>query len=192
MSGDAASSLRLFFALWPQEEVRKQLTRLAIKIADQHGGRCVRSENLHLTLAFIGQVDSGIVPVLRQAGSAVHRTSFNLLLDKLHYWGKDGIISAGISQPCSELAALAQDLREQFSAAGIRYDTVKFVPHVTLVRNAKREPEQKHFPETIPPVAWTAARWSLVQSRLTPHGPVYQSLADWVLASQDSDEHHRA
>ncbi len=192
MSGDTASSLRLFFALWPQEEVRKQLTRLARKIADQHGGRCVRSENLHLTLAFIGQVDSSIVPILRQAGSAVHRTSFNLLLDKLHYWGKDGIISAGISQNCSELAALVQDLREKFAAAGIRYDTVKFVPHVTLVRNAKREPEQKHFPETIPPVAWTAARWSLVQSRLTPHGPVYQSLADWVLASQDSDEHHRA
>ncbi|WP_396956393.1 hypothetical protein [Nitrosomonas sp.] len=32
----------------------------------------------------------------------------------------------------------------------------------------------------------------MLQSRLTPHGPVYQSLADWVLASQDSDEHHRA
>lgn len=189
---DAASSVRLFFALWPQEEVRKQLARLARRLADQCGGRCVRPENLHLTLAFIGQVDSSIVPVLRQAGSAIRHTSFDLLLDRLHYWKKGSIISAGISQPCHELVVLVQDFRDQFSAAGIRYNTVKFVPHVTLVRNVKQEPEQEHFPETIPPIAWTAARWSLVQSRLTPHGPIYQSLADWVLASQDSDEHHRA
>jgi len=191
MSG-VAPSVRLFFALWPQKKVRKQLGSLARGIADQYGGRCVRPENLHLTLAFIGQVDSSIVPVLRQAGSAIHHTSFDLLLDRLHYWKKGYIISAGISQPCHELVVLVQNLRDQFSAAGICCDTVKFVPHVTLVRNAKQEPEQEHFPETIPPIAWTATRWSLVQSRLTPHGPIYQSLADWVLASQDSDEHHRA
>lgn len=188
---DVASSVRLFFALWPQEEVRKQLARLARRMADQCGGRCMRPENLHLTLAFIGQVDSSIVPVLSQAGSAIHHTSFDLLLDRLHYWKKGSIISAGISQLCCELMVLVQDLQDQFSAAGIRYNTVKFVPHVTLVRNAKQEPEQEHFPETIPPIAWTASRWSLLQSRLTPHGPIYQSLADWVLASQDSDEHHR-
>lgn len=187
-----APSVRLFFALWPQEEARKQLARLARRIADQCAGRCVRPENLHLTLAFIGEVDSSVVPILRQAGSAIHRTSFDLLLDKLHCWGKGSIIAAGVSQPCGELVMLVQDLQDQFSAAGIRYDTVKFVPHVTLVRNAKQEPEQEHFPEMIPPVAWTASRWSLLQSQLTPHGPVYQSLADWVLASQDSDEHHRA
>lgn len=187
-----APSVRLFFALWPQEAVRKQLARLARRIADQCAGRCVRPENLHLTLAFIGEVDSSVVPILRQAGSAIHRTSFDLLLDKLHCWGKGSIIVAGVSQPCGELTVLVQDLRNQLSAAGVRYDTVKFVPHVTLVRNAKREPEQKHFPETIPPVAWAADRWSLVQSRPTPYGSAYQSLADWALASQDFDEHHRA
>ncbi|WP_287719822.1 2'-5' RNA ligase family protein [Nitrosomonas sp.] len=57
---DAASSVRLFFALWPQEEARKQLARLARRIADQCAGRCVRPENLHLTLAFIGEVDSSV------------------------------------------------------------------------------------------------------------------------------------
>lgn len=188
---DAAPFVRLFFALRPQERVRKQLARLARKIADQCAGRCVRPENLHLTLAFIGQVDSSIVPVLRQAGSAIHHTSFDLLLDRLHYWKKGSIISAGISQPCHELVVLVQDLRDQFSAAGICCDTVKFVPHVTLVRNAKQEPEQERFPETIPPIVWVADRWSLVQSRPTSYGSAYQSLADWTLASQDSDEHHR-
>lgn len=187
-----APSVRLFFALWPQEAVRKQLARLARRIADQCAGRCVRPENLHLTLAFIGEVDSSVVPILRQAGSVIHRTSFDLLLDKLHCWGKGSIIAAGVSQPCGELTVLVQDLRNQLSAAGVRYDTVKFVPHVTLVRNAKREPEQKHFPETIPPIDWVADRWSLVQSRPTPYGSAYQSLADWALASQDFDEHYRA
>ena len=189
---DTTSFVRLFFALWPQEEVREQLAWLATRIADQCGGRCVQPENLHLTLAFIGQIDRSIVPVLCQIGPAIHCTAFDLLLDRLHYWKKGNIISAGISQPCPELVVLVQDLRNQFSAVGIRCDTVKFVPHVTLVRNVKQEPVQGYFPETIPPIAWTAIRWSLVQSRLTPHGPIYQSLADWVLASQDSDEHHRA
>lgn len=181
MSG-TSSSARLFFALWPPEAARKQLARLAREIADQCLGRPVRPENLHLTLAFLGETDCSMIPVLREAGSAIHRAPFDLLLDKLYYWGRGNLVAAGISQDCNELGALVQELRNQFTAAGVRHDAVKFVPHVTLVRNTKRD----YPPEIMPPVAWTAAHWSLVQSRLSQRGSVYQSLADWTLAPPDN------
>ncbi|MCC6917507.1 RNA 2',3'-cyclic phosphodiesterase [Nitrosomonas sp.] len=179
---DTSSPVRLFFALWPPEAVREQLARLARKIADHCPGRPVRPENLHLTLAFLGETDRNMIPALRQAGSVIQNVSFDLLLDKLYCWGKGNIIAAGISQNSHELAALAQELRNQLTAAGVRYDMVKFVPHVTLVRNAKCN----HISEIIRPVTWTATHWSLVQSRLSQYGSVYQSLADWTLAPPDN------
>lgn len=168
--------------MWPPEATRKQLARLARKIADRCLGYPVKPENLHLTLAFLGETDCNTIPALREAGSAIRHAPFDLLLDKLYYWGKGNLVAAGISQNCNELEALAQELRNQFTAAGVRYDTVKFVPHVTLVRNTKRD----YPPEIMPPVAWTVAHWSLVQSRLSQRGSVYQSLADWTLAPPDS------
>ena len=179
---DASSSIRLFFALWPPEAVRKQLARLAEEVADHCAGHPVRPENLHLTLKFLGETDSNMIPSLCQAGSAIHHASFDLLLDKLYCWGKDNLIAAGISQNCNELNALVQDLRNQLTVAGVRCNTMKFVPHVTLVRHAKHD----HIPEIIHPIAWTATHWSLVQSRISQYGSVYQSLAGWMLASPDN------
>lgn len=186
----AASTVRLFFALWPQDKVRKQLARLARRMANQCAGRCVRPENLHLTLVFIGEADCSVIPVLREAGARIQRSSFELLLDKLYCWGRGNIIAAGISQPCSELDSLAQELRDQLDAAGVGYDTIQFMPHVTLVRNARHHPGQARWPEAIPPIAWKATHWSLVQSRPIQFRSAYQSLADWTLTPPDIHESH--
>ncbi len=195
----ATPTARLFFALWPhalqvsqqpQDRTRKQLARLAKHLADQYAGRCIRPEQLHLTLVFIGEVDGSVIPVLREVGARVQCASFKLLLDKLHCWGKGKIIAAGVSQPCSELSLLAQAVRDQLDAAGVGYDTIRFVPHVTLVRNASREPRQMLWPELIAPITWQATHWSLVQSSPTRQGSSYQSLADWALTPPDIHEPH--
>src|SRR5690606_10650260 len=48
---------RVFYALWPDEETRASLARATRHAVRRCGGRPIRRENLHITLAFLGSVD---------------------------------------------------------------------------------------------------------------------------------------
>ena len=50
---------RLFFALWPDDELRQTLKHHCKPLLRHSGGRPVALDNLHITLAFLGSVDSG-------------------------------------------------------------------------------------------------------------------------------------
>ena len=74
------SSQRLFFALLPDEVVRKQLRRLQ-KDLSQAGGRPVPAENLHLTLLFLGDVPTEKIEAVRDTAADVAGCRFDLVLD---------------------------------------------------------------------------------------------------------------
>ena len=58
--------LRLFFACWPDAALQEQLAQLGRQLQRQCGGKPSRRENLHLTLVFLGDVDSADLPQLQQ------------------------------------------------------------------------------------------------------------------------------
>jgi 2'-5' RNA ligase len=53
-------SRRIFFALWPDNGVRSRLEQLAAMLPPGRG-RAHAAEDLHLTLAFIGQAGRNIM-----------------------------------------------------------------------------------------------------------------------------------
>ena len=57
--GASLDMARLFFAVWPPDEVVDELTALRRK--DQRGVRFVRPENWHITLRFLGEAEPGRV-----------------------------------------------------------------------------------------------------------------------------------
>ena len=66
----AAIRQRLFFALWPDDDTRHALARLAKTRLPSGSGRLVAAQNIHLTVAFLGAVDAGFREnVERAAGS---------------------------------------------------------------------------------------------------------------------------
>ena len=58
----AAETVRLFFALWPDSAMQAKLAAWAKQAAGR--GRAMRQENIHLTLAFLGATDVSHVPDL--------------------------------------------------------------------------------------------------------------------------------
>ena len=48
--------VRSFLACWPDKSIVQQLNRYADSIKEQVGGRVVKPENLHVTLAFLGDL----------------------------------------------------------------------------------------------------------------------------------------
>jgi len=174
--------VRLFLALWPCAAVRNQLIKLAQQLENDCSGRRIRPGNLHLTLVFIGETEHRNIQTICQAATTIHHAPFNLTLDKVVFWKKAGVAVAGTNQCPAALTAFVQDLRHVLSALRIHYDaTHSFTPHVTLLRNIR----QCKLPDSIATIDWPVTHWSLVQSRQTPTGSAYQSIADWAFESQD-------
>lgn len=155
---EAAETVRLFFALWPASDLQAKLAAWAKQAAGR--GRAMRSENLHLTLAFLGATEAALVPDLIALGAGVRFAPIRLPLDRVGYWKHNRIIWCGAGEEPHALAVLVEGLRARLDAAGIRYDPKPFVSHVTLVRNASGLPAA---PAWIP-LVWEARDFALVSS----------------------------
>lgn len=157
--------MRLFFASWPPPEVARSLARWAGEVQRDCGGRSTREDLIHLTLAFLGDVEPD--PALALA-RRVRRRSSSMLLTQARYWGHHRIVWVGPKECPEQLAALARDLGE----------TREFAAHITLLRKA-RAPKQ--LPD-LPALEWPVAEFALVSSRLGPQGPSYEVIERFALA----------
>lgn len=171
----SSASVRLFFALWPDDPVRDALARYALAAQRVAGGRAMRPATLHLTLAFLGDTPVARLPALRGAASRVVARPFSLLLDRAAWWKHNRIVWVGASSVPEALTSMVGDLREDLATAGFRFDAKPFVVHATLIRNAvPRGP----LPE-LRPIAWNGDGFVLVQSRLGPNGSRYEPIDAW-------------
>jgi len=175
MNPGKTESLRLFFALWPDDATRTELMRLQASIR----GRLIPYSNLHLTLAFLGQQPAALVPDLQEILSRLAAETANLKLDRVGYFSRTHIAWAGTHETPQELLQLAQELTLALAQHGIRLNNPRdFTPHITLARDAA-PPQDFNFE----PIAWRAHQAALVQSDTMPEGSVYR-----VLASRSLDE----
>lgn len=169
---------RLFFALWPSAAVAQQLHDAALKLQRACGGRAMRGESLHVTLAFLGGIAASRVPDAEAAADAISADAFVLELDRVACWKHNRIAWAGCGEVPDALRALAMDLARDLTAAGFALDTRPFAVHATLVRNA-------NCAAPLPPLA-SAIRWpvngfALVQSHAGPGGSRYEVVRRWAM-----------
>lgn len=179
----AEATRRLFLALWPGEAVAERLFAVSADAWRVCGGRRMRRETLHLTLAFLGEVAEGRLPELRAALAPVRGEAFRLTIDRLGYWPHNRIVWGGCPATPPALARLVADLRAVLAAAGFLPGTgaaglvPPFVPHLTLLRKAA---PAAALPDC-PPIDWPVAEWVLVASALSSAGPAYTRLGVWPL-----------
>jgi len=168
-------SLRLFFALWPGDAVRSQLARWSRELQTACGGRPVRTENLHLTLAFLGSVEEAKVAEIERAAGEVAPRAATLVLDEPGYWKHNRIAWAGASVIPPDLEGFVAELRDALGRSHIGFDAKGFVSHVTLLRDAR---EPRAMP-TLEPIEWRLGGFALVQSVTLPQGSRYEIRNSW-------------
>src|SRR5258705_4553433 len=85
--------LRTFFALWPDASACERIATLARDVVSRAGGRAPRSENIHLTVAFVGNVALDRIAALKRIGASAARAvaPFTLELDRLGAFHHAGI-----------------------------------------------------------------------------------------------------
>jgi len=167
--------VRLFFALWPPRETAGALGRWAAEVSQQSGGRVTGVENIHLTLAFLGEAEPAKALA---AARAVSGRRHDLPIDAARYVKKNEMVWVGPQTMPPALGALAADLHAALRAAGFRLDERPFAAHVTLVRKARLP---KSIPQ-LPRVAWPVDEFVLVRSRTSPKGSTYESIERFPLA----------
>ena len=171
--------LRVFFALWPDADARDRLASAAQDVAAMTKGSAPPAANLHVTLAFIGDVAPERLDALCAIGESVAASAvpFVLTLDCAGTFRGTGIAWAGASSLPSSLVELARDLAAGLLAQGFPVEQRAFTPHVTLARRAKT-PSLASLPA---PVGWEVTHLALDASEPGRGGSRYQELAAWPL-----------
>ena len=186
----AVSQQRLFFALAPDAPGREALWRAASAGVAACGGRRIPPENLHLTLAFLGDVANERLALLQQlAAAAAARFSgavaLTLHLAWLEHWPRPQILCARAGEDSADaprVFALAQALRVASSAAGFAPDLKPFHAHVTVARKVARAADDR----PLTPVAWQCAQFALLASRTTAEGSVYSVVESYPLVKPEN------
>ncbi len=171
--------MRVFFALWPDAAVRTSLDAVAGKLHERLGGRRTRPDTLHLTLAFIGEMDSTRLPELMAAAEGVTVPRFEMRFDRCDCWRHNHVAHLAASQSPPDLLKLVVQLETRLSGAGIPFDRRPYVPHVTLLRQADCNAEMTNPAPA--PIRWPTRDFVLVRSSLRSGGALYEQLGRWPL-----------
>jgi 2'-5' RNA ligase len=174
---------RVFFALWPDEEVRAAIESLARDCVLRIGGRAPDAANLHLTMAFIGEVPADRVPVLREIGKCVSAllSPFTLTLDRIGAFRKQEIAWVGTARANPPIQALADHLTARLTSAGFELDRRPFHPHVTLARRARTRELDAQLGDWATPIVWNVTALTLAASKHTQGALRYVTVDSWPL-----------
>jgi 2'-5' RNA ligase len=162
--------MRCFIAAWPDSAARRRCAELieAVRPHADHG-RATRPENLHLTLAFIGELADAEAAAVAAACAGLAPAPRDWRLDVIGFFARPRVLWAGgTSTP--DLDAIAAAARALLDRMNVRYDRKPFVPHVTLLRDVRRF----DGPTAIaPPIAWCVDDVGLYRSGRDERGARY-------------------
>ncbi|AUY32599.1 RNA 2',3'-cyclic phosphodiesterase [Pseudomonas sp. PONIH3] len=166
---------RLFFALSLGEEQRRGISQWRRGLG-LRGGKPVPSENFHVTLLFLGDVDAAQVPAVCAVVDALRlpEAKLRLVLDQLQVWPRASALVLAPAQAPLALRQLVYDLQQALLPLGIEPSVREYRPHLTLSRDF-REP----LPEAgeAPTFHLVARHFTLYESRKGRYWP----LAEWSL-----------
>ena len=161
--------MRLFIAIRLSDEMRDALVHAQNELYDRGvRGRFTAEENLHLTLAFLGEVPDA-QPVL-DALADVSFTPFEIALEGMGCFGD--LWWAGLKES-EALELLARKVRHALAEREIPFDRKRFSPHITLIRNASGKLPGLQ----LRPASMTVSAVSLMRSDRGKHGMIYTELS---------------
>lgn len=177
------NQVRTFIAVPLPPLVRSAVAKWIRSLQTQiEGTKWVETENLHITLKFLGDVPLNDLPELiramQRAASAVK--SFDIEFSgsgAFPSWDNPKTIWVGCGQGTEELTALAAVIEEEFHKIGFAKENRRFSPHLTIGRV-----KHSSVPQVFSDFSFSFGYCSvdeivLFSSELTKRGPIYEEWA---------------
>lgn len=171
--------MRTFIAVEPSKTLRSGISRLR---RDVPGVKWVPSEQIHLTLNFLGGVDDGMLTVIAGELRRVRFKSFSLTIGSCGFFPNERRpnvfwLGLGRSEPLTSLKA---DIDARLQRVSNNFlDDKPFVPHLTLARLKRRTPKRSVkqvaslFPSELEATTFTIDAFFLFSSVLRPEGALH-------------------
>jgi RNA 2',3'-cyclic 3'-phosphodiesterase len=187
--------LRLFCAIEFPPDVRakasEQIERLR-RATSLKEIRWERTEKLHLTLKFFGDVNQAKISDLTDALmlSASRSSPFELQIEGAGTFpprGNPRVLWLGIRDATGELSRLQNNIEDECVKVDFARETRPFRPHLTIARTHRMRAEDAHHLARIhgetefAPARFTVGEIVLMRSELKPSGSIYTSLARFSL-----------
>ena len=132
-----SESKRLFFAIEIPAKIQKQLVQWRADHFPADAGVPVAAANMHMTLAFLGEVSAEKQRALATLAGRIQKPGFTLHLDDAGQWLRSRVVWLGTRQPPRGVLQLANMLRAQAARSGCYQSPQPFHPHITLLRDAR-------------------------------------------------------
>ena len=175
--------MRLFVAVQLDKKMKDALRSVQNEMRRRGvEGNYTRPENLHLTLAFIG--DYPDPDTVLEAMEDLRFQPFDLELKGLGSFGE--LWWAGL-EGSENLETLARQLRRTLAEAAIPFDRKSFRPHVTLIRQARYRNDPRFDSIAVQQARMTVDRISLMLSTRGKNGMIYTELGGVPAASEEKE-----
>ena len=173
--------MRLFIGMRLQPEIREHLADLWMSLSERpHGIRLEPIENLHMTLAFLGDVEKQNLEVLSsliaRATERPPRGSFSLEGFETFPRKKPSLVIANVNRDDSvPWKPFIEKMRDMVSVAAPNVDRKPWIPHITVARANKGAPlvQWEHLFKHI---EWRPTEISLIMSEPGQKGSKYTDL----------------
>jgi 2'-5' RNA ligase len=188
--------MRLFVAIDLTDEARRQIADVQQRLVARIGGsglKLVRSEHLHLTLAFIGEVDEERGrKIVGSMEVPFDQRPFEIEFGGVGVFPPDGrprILWLGVTHGAMSSVRLQEAVATRLEPFGMEREERPFSPHLTLARwrEGRRSDARRLLADEVGVVARMPVHAvTLFQSRLSGSGPTYSVLAQASLATADA------
>ena len=179
--------MRAFVAIDMPDPVRTALEDLQDHVPV---GRLTDPDQMHLTLAFLGEQPDDLIQAAHEVLNGIRFPSFELQLAGLGTFGnrEPTVLWAGIKDP-AQVKALHDKVLPALHGAGLPLERKRFRPHVTLARFDRSAPDDHEKLarfltrwQSFPCPPFTVDGFGLWRSTLRKAGAVHDELARYPLA----------
>jgi 2'-5' RNA ligase len=191
--------MRVFTAVELPEDVRMAVAAAAQPILAGENVRVIATENLHVTIRFLGEVAPERLPAvcaaLAEAASAVPAGEARVVAFEKQRWRlSPQVWCAHVNEePSKPLSALERAVSARIAPLGFAPEGRRYLPHVTVGRSRRRSRRTPWHDDkdrcgqvaflTHAPVgpAFPVRELTLFESELTPRGSRYTALGRFPL-----------
>jgi 2'-5' RNA ligase len=152
-----------------------------------------RTENLHITLKFLGNVDPKRVGDIAESLGRIAVSPLQLSAERVECFPSRGpirIVTAAMTGTLAPLRALVEAIEQRCKFLGFEREQRAYKPHVTLARarpvlSAKLRPSAHDATrDGFPGPAFAPGEFILMDSKLSPKGSTYTPVARFPIPSE--------
>ena len=174
--------MRCFIGIDLPIEVIIEIQRIQKKLEPNFIGRLTSSENLHLTLKFLGEIEEDVINDVKKRLSSITHPAFELTLKDVGVFSQKFIKIIWVKVSDVPLQSLVDNcLKNIFKLEN------RFMGHITIAR-VRNLADKKSFLQLINATrvseeSFMVKDFYLKESILTPDGPIYKDIVRYKLSS---------